>query len=40
MTRWMYATGRAVADAGKRPAVDPNFKLERCRDYTGDYCGK
>jgi peptidase M28-like protein len=29
MTRWMYATGRAVADADKRPAVDPNFKLER-----------
>jgi len=40
MTRWMYATGRAVADAATRPAVDPNFKLERCRDYTGDYCGK
>jgi hypothetical protein len=29
MTRWMYATGRAVANADKRPAVDPNFKLER-----------
>jgi Peptidase family M28 len=39
MTKWMYATGRAVADADKRPAVDPAFKLERCRDYTGDYCG-
>jgi hypothetical protein len=40
MTRWMYATGRVVADADKRPAVDPNFKLERCRDSTGDYCGR
>jgi hypothetical protein len=40
MTRWIYATGRAVADADKAPAVDPNFKLERCRDYTGDYCGR
>lgn len=40
MTRWMYATGRAVANTDKRPAVDPAFKLERCRDYTGDYCGK
>jgi hypothetical protein len=39
MTRWMYATGRAVAQADKAPAVDPNFKLERCRDFTGDYCG-
>jgi len=39
MTKWMYATGRAVADADKMPAVDPNFKLERCRDLTGDYCG-
>lgn len=39
MARWMYATGRAVADADKMPAVDPNFKLERCRDTTGDYCG-
>ena len=38
MTKWMFATGRAVADAEKRPAVDPNFKLERCRDFTGDYC--
>jgi peptidase M28-like protein len=38
MTKWMYATGRAVADADKRPAVDPAFKLERCRDSTGDYC--
>lgn len=40
MTRWMYQTGRMVADAAKRPAVDPAFKLERCRDFTGDYCGK
>jgi hypothetical protein len=39
MTRWMYATGRAVADADKPPAVDPAFKLERCRDFTGNYCG-
>ena len=39
MTRWMYATGRAVGEADKAPAVDPNFKLERCRDSTGDYCG-
>lgn len=40
MTRWMYATGRAVSEAAKAPAVDPNFKLERCRDFTGDYCPK
>ena len=39
MTRWMYATGRSLADATGRPAVDPNFKLERCRDSTGNYCG-
>jgi Zn-dependent M28 family amino/carboxypeptidase len=39
MTRWMYATGRLVAEADRRPAVDPTFKLERCRDYTGNYCG-
>ncbi|HXT71461.1 MAG TPA: M28 family peptidase [Vicinamibacterales bacterium] len=38
MTRWMYATGRAVADADKKPALDPAFKLERCRDFTGTYC--
>ena len=38
MTRWMYATGRAVAEADKAPAVDPAFKLDRCRDYTGNYC--
>ena len=40
MTRWMYATGRAVSEADTRPAVDPNFKLERCSDYTGNYCGR
>jgi hypothetical protein len=40
MTRWMFATGRAVSEADTRPAVDPNFKLERCRDFTGDYCAK
>jgi hypothetical protein len=39
MTRWMYATGRAVAEADTAPAVDPAFKLERCRDSTGNYCG-
>ena len=39
MTRWMYATGRAVAEADKAPALDPAFKLERCRDFTGNYCG-
>lgn len=38
MTRWMYATGRLAAEAEKAPAVDPAFKLERCRDYTGTYC--
>jgi hypothetical protein len=38
MTRWMYATGRMAADVDKAPAVDPAFKLERCRDYTGTYC--
>jgi hypothetical protein len=39
MTRWMYATGRAVAEADRAPAADPAFKLERCRDFTGNYCG-
>ena len=29
MTRWMYASGWAVANAPSRPAVDPAFKLER-----------
>jgi peptidase M28-like protein len=38
MTRWMYATGRLAAEAEKGPALDPTFKLERCRDYTGTYC--
>jgi len=38
MTRWMYATGRLAAEADKRPALDPAFKLERCRDFTGNYC--
>lgn len=38
MTRWMYMTGRTVADADKAPGVDPVFKLERCRDFTGNYC--
>ena len=38
MARWMYATGRLAADAERAPAVDPAFKLERCRDYTGTYC--
>ena len=38
MTRWMYATGRAVAERDTRPALDPAFKLERCRDFTGNYC--
>ncbi|HEX6322220.1 MAG TPA: M28 family peptidase [Vicinamibacterales bacterium] len=38
MTRWMYATGRLAAEADQRPALDPAFKLERCRDFTGNYC--
>jgi hypothetical protein len=38
MTRWMYATGRLAAEADKAPALDPAFKLERCRDFTGTYC--
>jgi hypothetical protein len=29
MTRWMYLTGWYVANAAKRPAVDPDYKLER-----------
>jgi hypothetical protein len=29
MARWMYATGWMVATTATRPAVDPNFKLER-----------
>lgn len=28
-TRWMYATGWSVAQAGARPALDPGFQLER-----------
>lgn len=39
MTKWMYATGRAVAERTAPPALDPTFKLERCRDFTGNYCG-
>ena len=38
MTKWMYATGWKVAEADHAPAEDPNFKLERCRDFTGNYC--
>jgi hypothetical protein len=38
MTRWMYATGRAVAEADTAPGLDEGFRLERCRDYTGVYC--
>ena len=38
MTRWMYATGRLAAESEKAPALDPAFKLERCRDFTGTYC--
>ncbi|MCC7052929.1 MAG: M28 family peptidase [Gemmatimonadaceae bacterium] len=29
MTQWMYLTGWYVANAPKRPAVDPGFRLER-----------
>jgi hypothetical protein len=29
MTRWMYVTGWMAANAAKRPAIDPGFKLER-----------
>lgn len=29
MTKWMYLTGWYAANAPKRPAVDPGFKLER-----------
>lgn len=29
MTRWMYATGRAAADALLRPRLDEGFRLER-----------
>jgi hypothetical protein len=30
-TKWMYATGRRVAKAQTRPALDPGFELERRR---------
>lgn len=39
MTEWIYATGRTLSESTTRPAVDPAFKLERCRDSTGDHCG-
>jgi len=29
MTEWMYRTGWKLANAGSRPALDPDFKLER-----------
>ena len=29
ITRWMYATGRSVADAAVAPRLDPDFELER-----------
>ena len=29
MARWMYLTGRYAANAAKRPAIDPGFRLER-----------
>jgi hypothetical protein len=29
MAKWMYMTGWLVANAAKRPAVDPDFQLER-----------
>jgi hypothetical protein len=29
MTEWIYRTGWKVANADKRPALEPNFKLER-----------
>lgn len=29
MTQWMYVTGWLVANAAKRPGVDPGFQLER-----------
>lgn len=29
MTKWMYLTGWIAANAAKRPAIDPGFKLER-----------
>ena len=29
MTKWMFMTGWLAANAAKRPAIDPGFKLER-----------
>ena len=29
MTEWMYRTGWKVANVAKRPALVPNFRLER-----------
>lgn len=29
MTQWIYRTARKVVDTEKRPALEPNFKLER-----------
>jgi hypothetical protein len=29
MAKWMYLTGWIAANAAKRPAIDPGFKLER-----------
>ena len=29
IAQWMYATGWAVANADRRPAIDPGFQLER-----------
>jgi Zn-dependent M28 family amino/carboxypeptidase len=29
ITKWMYMTGWIVANAAKRPGIDPGFKLER-----------
>jgi Zn-dependent M28 family amino/carboxypeptidase len=29
IAQWMYRTGWKVANTDKRPAVDPDFKLER-----------
>ena len=40
MTKWMYATGRSVAETEKAPALDPAFKLERCRDWVVNNCGQ
>jgi len=29
MAEWMYRTGWKIANTSKRPALDPNFRLER-----------